>query len=49
MYELALLQRDGTEQIVPVSGEVIVMGRAPDCDIVINDFNGFLTSLRRLP
>ena len=39
MYELALLQRDGTEQIVPVSGEVIVMGRASDCDIVINDYN----------
>ena len=37
MYELAF-HEDGTERVVPVRPEGIVMGRSPDCDVVIKDF-----------
>ena len=37
MYELAF-QEEGTEQIVPIRPEGIVLGRSPDCDVVIKDF-----------
>ena len=37
MYELAY-QEEGNEQIVPIRAEGIVLGRSPDCDVVIKDF-----------
>ena len=37
MYELAF-HEEGNEQIVPIRPEGIVMGRSPDCDVVIKDF-----------
>ena len=37
MYELAY-QEEGNEQIVPIRAERIVLGRSPDCDVVIKDF-----------
>jgi adenylate cyclase len=37
MFELAFLE-DGSEQIVPIRPEGVVLGRSPDCDIVIKDF-----------
>ena len=37
MYELAY-QEEGSEQIVPIHTKGIVLGRSPDCDVVIKDF-----------
>jgi len=37
MFELAFLE-DGSEHIVPVRPEGIVLGRSPECDVVIKDF-----------
>ena len=37
MYELAF-HEDGGEQVVPIRPAGIVMGRSPDCDVVIKDF-----------
>jgi adenylate cyclase len=37
MFELAY-QEEGGEQIVPIRHEGVVLGRSPDCDIVIKDF-----------
>jgi adenylate cyclase len=37
MYELAF-HEDGSEQVVPIRPAGIVMGRSPDCDVVIKDF-----------
>ncbi len=37
MYELAY-QEEGSEQIVPIRAKGIVLGRSPDCDVVIKDF-----------
>lgn len=37
MYELAF-QEDGSEQVVPIRPAGVVMGRSPDCDVVIKDF-----------
>ena len=37
MYELAF-HEDGSEQVVPVRPAGVVMGRSPDCDVVIKDF-----------
>ncbi len=37
MYELAF-HEDGSEQVVPVHPAGVVMGRSPDCDVVIKDF-----------
>ena len=37
MYELAY-QEEGNELIVPIRAEGIVLGRSPDCDVVIKDF-----------
>ena len=37
MYELAF-HEDGSEQVVPIRPAGVVMGRSPDCDVVIKDF-----------
>jgi adenylate cyclase len=37
MFELAF-QEDEGEQIIPIRPEGVVLGRSPDCDIVIKDF-----------
>lgn len=37
MYELAF-NEDGSEQVVPIRPTGVVMGRSPDCDVVIKDF-----------
>jgi len=37
MFELAF-QEDGSEHVVPIRSEGVVLGRSPECDIVIKDF-----------
>ena len=37
MYEL-VYQEEGTEHIVPLSSQECLLGRSPDCDIVVKDF-----------
>jgi len=37
MFELAFLE-DGSEHIVPIRPEGVVLGRSPECDVVIKDF-----------
>jgi adenylate cyclase len=37
MFELAF-QEDGNEHIVPIRPEGVVLGRSPECDVVIKDF-----------
>ncbi|MGH9321986.1 MAG: adenylate/guanylate cyclase domain-containing protein [Vicinamibacteria bacterium] len=37
MFELAF-QEDGSEHIVPICPEGVVLGRSPECDVVIKDF-----------
>jgi adenylate cyclase len=37
MFELAFLE-DGSEHVVPIRAEGVVLGRSPDCDVVIKDF-----------
>ena len=37
MFELAFLE-DGSEHVVPIRPEGIVLGRSPECDVVIKDF-----------
>jgi adenylate cyclase len=37
MFELAY-QEEGGEQVVPIGAEGIVLGRSPDCDVVIKDY-----------
>jgi len=37
MFELAF-QEDGSELVIPIGEAGIVMGRSPDCDVVIKDF-----------
>jgi adenylate cyclase len=37
MFELAFQEEEG-EQIIPIRPEGVVLGRSPDCDIVIKDF-----------
>ena len=36
MYEF-IYQEEGSEQTVPIRAKGIVLGRSPDCDVVIND------------
>jgi adenylate cyclase len=37
MYEL-VYQEEGTEHVVPLSSQECLLGRSPDCDIVVKDF-----------
>jgi adenylate cyclase len=37
MYELSY-QEDGTERVYPVGTGEVVLGRSPDCDVVLKDF-----------
>jgi adenylate cyclase len=37
MFELAFLE-DGNEHVVPIRPEGVVLGRSPECDVVIKDF-----------
>ncbi|HEY7698729.1 MAG TPA: FHA domain-containing protein, partial [Vicinamibacteria bacterium] len=37
MFELAFLE-DGSEHVVPIRPEGVVLGRSPECDVVIKDF-----------
>ncbi|HSF16808.1 MAG TPA: adenylate/guanylate cyclase domain-containing protein [Vicinamibacteria bacterium] len=37
MFELAFLE-EGNEQVVPIGAEGVVLGRSPECDVVIKDF-----------
>ena len=37
MFELAF-NEDGSEHVIPIHADGIVLGRSPDCDVVIKDF-----------
>ena len=37
MFELAF-NEDGSEQVIPIDADGIVLGRSPNCDVVIKDF-----------